>query len=347
MATHRYRTLTVLLSSALLLAGSTVPARAAGTGTDATSSVSGAATRSGLIRSGVARVGTRITIASAPRVAARKKLLPAASPSPSPTATTTATVSPSPSPTATATATATANPLVNSPSGVAAPVGDLPGWRQLYVDDFATAVPTGSFPGVYKTHWDVYLDGWKDTSKNGTYMPSKVMSVHDGLMDYYVHSENGVHMVSAPWLKDTKGQTYGRYSVRFRADKLPGYKTAWLLWPDSERWPDDGEIDFPEGDLDGTSTISGFSHYATSTGGQTVFPTSATYQDWHTATIEWLPGQVTFVLDGKVIGTATKNVPSTAMHWVLQTETALSGGAPSSTVAGHVLVDWVALWTRA
>jgi len=42
------------------------------------------------------------------------------------------------------------------------------------------------------------------------------------------------------------GLLYGRYAIHFKADPVPGYKTSWLLWPDSEKWPQDGEIDFPE-----------------------------------------------------------------------------------------------------
>lgn len=235
--------------------------------------------------------------------------------------------------------------LTDSPSGEAAPVGDLPGWHQTYVEDFGKAAPTGSFVSTYGAHWGAYDDGWKDTSKNGTYMPSKVLSVHNGVLDYSVHSENGQHLVSAPFVKQTFGQVYGRYSVRFRSDALAGYKTAFLLWPDSERWPDDGEIDFPEGNLD--SSISGFAHNASAAGGQVEVTTGATYAQWHTATIEWAPGKVTFALDGKVMGGSTHNVPATAMHWVLQTETALDGSAPANNVAGHVLIDWVALYTRA
>ena len=178
-------------------------------------------------------------------------------------------------------------------------------------------------------------------------MPSKVLSVHDGALDYYIHSENGVHMVSAPWVTTTKGQAYGRYSVRFKADALPGYKTAWLLWPDSESWPADGEIDFPEGNLGSTDHINAFAHYASSAGGQDAFSTSATYSSWHTATVEWIPGKITFYLDGAVIGTSTKMVPTNPMHWVLQTETNLDGYAPADSVAGHVYVDWVSVWTKA
>jgi hypothetical protein len=32
------------------------------------------------------------------------------------------------------------------------------------------------------------------------------------------------------------------------------------------------------------------------------------------------------------------------MHWVLQTETQLSGGAPSDSAAGHVQIAWVAVY---
>ena len=34
------------------------------------------------------------------------------------------------------------------------------------------------------------------------------------------------------------------------------------------------------------------------------------------------------------------------MHWVLQTETQLSGGAPSDSAAGHVYIDWVTAYAR-
>ena len=246
------------------------------------------------------------------------------------------------------------------------PIGDIMGangsWHQIFASDFNTAVPVGSFPGtVYSPTWTAYPDGWKDTSRNGTYYPSRVLSVvngvagaHAGVLNMYLHTEiiNGVpvHMVSAPVprLPGTTGfggELYGRYSVRFHIDPVPGYKTAWLLWPNSNVWPADGEIDFPEGNL--TGNISAFMHYASSSGGQSAFPTAVPEAGaWHIATIEWQPGKVTFILDGQVIGIATTLVPSAAMHFVLQTETQLSGGAPSNTAAGNVQLDWVAIYSR-
>ena len=49
--------------------------------------------------------------------------------------------------------------------------------HQVFADDFSTNVPLGSFPAAVSSSWgNSYPDGWKDTTKNGTYMPSKVVS---------------------------------------------------------------------------------------------------------------------------------------------------------------------------
>lgn len=80
------------------------------------------------------------------------------------------------------------------------------------------------------------------------------------MLDLFLHTRGGTPIGAAPVPIVTKawqGQTYGRYSVRFRADALPGYKVAWLLWPASDSWSE-GEIDFPEGGLE--STMWGFNH---------------------------------------------------------------------------------------
>jgi hypothetical protein len=238
------------------------------------------------------------------------------------------------------------------------PVGNLPGWTQVFAEDFTTDAALGSFtntssdsttlsaPSAYASKWTSYPNNWKDTSKNGTYDAAKTLSVSNGNLDIFLHSENGVHFVAAP-MPVLPVMTYGRYSVRFQADAVPGYKTAWLLWPDSEIWPADGEIDFPEGDLSGTDSIHGFMHFASASGGQDAFDSGAKYSGWHVATIDWTPGKVVYYLDGKVIGTSTTMVPSRPMHWVLQTESQLSGGAPADSSAGHVRIDWVTAYTYA
>jgi len=226
----------------------------------------------------------------------------------------------------------------------AMPVGNLPGWRQIFVDDFSTDVPLGSFPGTaYGGRWSGY-EGQRDTSGEGTYTNQWTVSVHDGVMDIYLRTENGTPLVAAPQprLPGRYGQTYGRYSVRFRADPVPGYKTAWLLWPDSDQWAD-GEIDWPEGPLSGDMYAANLrvgspGVFDLTTGGV------ATYGNWHIATTEWTPQAVVFFLDGREIGRST-SVPTTPMHWILQTET--DHGRPPADAAGHVEVDWVAVYERA
>jgi beta-glucanase (GH16 family) len=231
------------------------------------------------------------------------------------------------------------------------PVGDLAGWKQIFTDDFTKPVPLGSFPAAVSSKWSAYPSGSRDSSGRGRYSPDKVLSVSGGMLNMFIHSEGGTHLVAAalPELtaKATYGQLYGRYAVRFRADALTGYKTAWLLWPDSGRWPRDGEIDFPEGNLD--DVIKSYVHHqgASSSSDQDVFTTSARYSGWHTAITEWTPGKVVFLLDDQIVGQTTTRVPNTPMHWVLQTETALEGAAPTASTQGNVQIDWVAAWARA
>src|SRR5438105_6088158 len=232
---------------------------------------------------------------------------PAPTPVPTPGPTPIPTPAPTPAPTATPVPTPvpTPTPTPTPTPGTAMPVGDITdangSWHQVFAEDFNTPVPLGSFPGpVYGGRWGVYPNGWHDTSGNGTYYPSRVLSVNNGLLNMYLHTEiiNGVavHMVSAPVPRlpgstGFAGQAFGRYSVRFHIDPVPGYKTAWLLWPDSNVWPAGGEIDFPEGNL--TGSISAFMHYASSAGGQSAFPTSVPEAGaWHIATTEWQPGKI-------------------------------------------------------
>lgn len=250
-------------------------------------------------------------------------------------------------------------------SGECAP-GDLPGWQQVFMDDFATNVPVGGFsncdaywhqcfglPADVRAKWFAYPDGWKDSKGTGTYTPSKVMSIQNGLMNLYLHSENGVRMVAAPepiiagGVGSQGGLLYGRYAIRFRADLLAGYETAFMLWPDSEVWPRDGEIDFPEGDLAGSqwSTMYAYVHHqgATSSSDQDWFASGVPYGNWHTLIVEWLPSRVTFILDGRTLGTTTSGIPNTPLHWILQTPTSDDVLASLST-AGNLQIDWVAAW---
>ncbi|MDP4014871.1 MAG: glycoside hydrolase family 16 protein [Candidatus Nanopelagicales bacterium] len=233
------------------------------------------------------------------------------------------------------------------PSGM--PVGDLPGWKSVFAEDFNTTAPLGSFLSTY-SNFGAYPYPWTDTSRQersnpGYYHPGKTLSVASGVLDAWLHydSELGRYLVAAP-TPSLPEMTYGRFSMRLRAEKIPGYKIAPLLWPDSESWPDDGEIDFPEGDLTG-DPLKAFHHYARAAGGQDQFSAGVKPGAWHVYETLWSPGKVEFLVDGKSIGSSTKYVPSKPMHWVLQMETQIESTAPSKSAEGHVQVDWVKAYT--
>jgi beta-glucanase (GH16 family) len=137
--------------------------------------------------------------------------------------------------------------------------------------------------------------------------------------------------------------TYGRYSIRFKVTGAGGYGTAMMLWPNSDTWSD-GEIDYPEGDFDGTMQIfhhtmdpvkcaDGCSETDYS------FNTGVGFREWHTANTEWLPGKVSYYLDGNLLHTVTTSVPATGHRMTIQM-------APTSAPAtsGHFLIDWVAIY---
>lgn len=234
-------------------------------------------------------------------------------------------------------------PPVRTRRAGAAPIGDLNGWHEVFADDFTTAEP--NWPGVYAGRWSEY-HGVRDTTGHGDYT-AKSISVHNGLLDLHLHTVNGRPQVAAPYPLPQgpgglRGLKYGRFVVRFRSDNLYGYKTAWLLWPDDNNCQH-GEIDWPEGELSGV--MWGYVHKVNNHPVNALWvKSSQTYTSWHTAVVQWVPSGVSFFLDGKRVATTSES-PSVAMHWVLQTETETNGHVPSASEDGHVLIDWVALYT--
>jgi hypothetical protein len=270
---------------------------------------------------------------------------------PTPISTLTPTPTPTLTPTSTPTSTSTSTPApIATPSGLS-PTASNQGWKQIFAEDFKTDVPVGSFPGkVYGNEFTVYPDGTKDTAGQqgapSRYYPSKVASVSNGMLNLYLHTENGTPMGAAILPVLPGNHLYGKYTIHFRSDALSGFKVAWLLWPDSENWPHDGEMDFPESSLN--DTINAFMHYKGGTSGsdQDAYTTKTTYTSWHTTSIEWSPQKVNFILDGQLIGTSTAHIPDTAMHWVIQTEACLPS-CPASSTAGNVQIDWLAAYSPA
>jgi beta-glucanase (GH16 family) len=95
-----------------------------------------------------------------------------------------------------------------------------------------------------------------------------------------------------------------------------------------------------------SDAVNGFVHHQGARRGSDQASVKVPYDSnaWHTAVIEWSPDLVVFTLDGVEVRRITERVPSTPMHWVLQTETMLTSKRPPKTAAGNVQIDWVAVW---
>jgi hypothetical protein len=250
------------------------------------------------------------------------------------------------------------------------PMGDIGPWKQTFAEDFNIPAPRGTFTSnrYYLDKFDWYGDGVPDTAQQNMndhvysgYYPTDVLEVKNGMLIKHLHTapveggreQGNAYISKAATLvpmdqpKATRSgwhyTLYGKYTIRFRADPVSGFKTAWLLWPQSEKWPRDGEIDFPEGNLDGS--ISAFMHRqeGTSGGDQDVFHTKTGYGEWNTASIEWMPGRINFILNGKLVGCSDERIPNTPMRWTVQTESCL-GGCPSKNAKGKLEIDWMTMY---
>lgn len=237
-----------------------------------------------------------------------------------------------------------------APSGEAVPVGDLRHWRQVLRQDFTKDARTGRFDAAYPG-WSGY-DGITDTSRQtarpadqrGLWSNRTTVRVRNGLLECDIHTSGVTPQVCAITPTRTgrwwEGSMYGRYSVRFRADRMPGYKIAWLLWPQGDDW-NCGEIDFPEGSLAGTAT--GAAHRLGAPESTPFFVDTRTRMTaWHTATISWRPGRVTYRLDDRTWSTTNPSVvPTHPMRWALQAESRISAKAPDRAVRGRIQIDWL------
>jgi beta-glucanase (GH16 family) len=128
-----------------------------------------------------------------------------------------------------------------------------------------------------------------------------------------------------------------------------------MLWPISENW-NEGEIDWPEGNLNGKMYPASAVKGSYKDGRMTFQPPVRVYSptdssDWHVATTEWTPGKVKWFWDGVLVSETSvpSGVPTTRFRWTLQAETEVGEDAavPTTEVAGHLQIDWAVQYAYA
>ncbi|GAA1018419.1 hypothetical protein Aple_074170 [Acrocarpospora pleiomorpha] len=145
-------------------------------------------------------------------------------------------------------------------------------------------------------------------------------------------------------------QMYGRWEARFRSERGAGYSPVILLWPKTERWPADGEIDIIEVPWSARDKAMHYIHNGpkNTKRGHTF---KGDFTRWHTVAVEWLPTKVTYWVDGKKswVVTDPKLIPKTShMHLTLQNDWGCNMWAPcrNAQTPDHVTmyVDWVKVY---
>ena len=220
-------------------------------------------------------------------------------------------------------------------SFLARPAAAADVWVKTLSETFDTDAAAGKVATKYVNKMVVYHDSDKYRSSN--------LSVHHGKLD--VNLKGGAAFYFRPTPK-TKGQTYGRFKIKFKVTGGFGYSAAFQLWPiaqpgesSHDAWSR-GEIDFPEGRFGPTRQIFGFHHTTTCTPGcqpAIRVPTGETFMETHTTEIVWTPRSVSYYIDGRLLTSIDKHKPVGDHRFTVQ-----SGADSPDARPGHLYIYSVA-----
>lgn len=213
----------------------------------------------------------------------------------------------------------------------AASIGSARGWPLVADDEF-------DGDAIDRSHWDVYHG--RTTGDVGKQSPSAV-SVADGTLQITAHGD------TSGGLSWDNGQTYGRWEARVKVQPAAGYGPVVLLWPDSGKWPQDGEIDFMEVPQPQRTVNHVTVHYGDDNT-QDSTSQNGDFSQWHDYAVEWEADHITAWIDGKQVFTTTNaaEIPHGPMHLAIQQDIGPIDDwipAPDASTPSTVKldVDWV------
>jgi hypothetical protein len=239
--------------------------------------------------------------------------------------------------------------LVTQPNTVTPPPTTTPPTTPPVTGDGTTAASTFNWGSVVtgdefnytgapdSTKWDVYSG--PGHAGNGLRSPSQV-------------AIDGTKMVMSGTANGTTGgmsakfanQKYGRWEIRAAASGDNEYHMVSILWPDSQNWPCDGEIDYAE--TTGSFSIVNFFHHYSCANSQTSSNKAIDVTQFHNYAVDWSPTGITGYVDGvKWFEDVTPaHQPPGSMHQTLQLD-----WFPDATAdgTGQMLVDWVRVYAAA
>ncbi len=207
-------------------------------------------------------------------------------------------------------------------------------WKLVFQEDFeGKAVDTQV--------WAMYDGPGHD--RNGLRKPS-AFAVADGNLIITAQMIDG-HLVSGG-MAHRENYRYGKFEFRVRTEADPSQAVSGvvLTWPQSEKWPEDGENDIYEtGTNASREPFHTFIHYD-ETNQQHHFQHDADGSEWQVMAMEWEPDELRIYRDGELVWTLTDRVaiPQVPHHICLQLD------AFKKEMKGTVkmYVDWVRIYQK-
>jgi hypothetical protein len=215
------------------------------------------------------------------------------------------------------------------------PSEDTTNWVLVFEENFdSTAVDT-------KNWWPYTTSGHNN---NGLRRP-EALTVADGILTVTAQMKDETLISGA--MSHRKNYTYGKFEFRVKADADPSGATSAvvLTWPQSEKWPDDGENDIfethsslnPNRTFFETNILSGLPQNKWSKGRYTLDATQ-----WHVVTMMWKADAIRIYIDDKLRWKLTDPdaIVDKPHHLCIQ----LDAFQPTMTGVSRMYVDWVKIY---
>ncbi|MFC2532523.1 MAG: glycoside hydrolase family 16 protein [Capnocytophaga ochracea] len=199
-------------------------------------------------------------------------------------------------------------------------------------------------------NWAVYDNEYLE--KEGKLKPENTrrtyaIEVKDGFLNCLIdrdYKREGMFITGG--IAHKKNYKYGKFEFRIRMDEDPHKSSSGLglTWPESEKWPDDGENDIYETNHEDNAWNT-YIHYAVSGKDQQYQQSFRNYSktDWHIVAMEWAPEYIKIYIDGKLEWTLKDPIAMAKAphHLCFQTEKDIN---KPFTKQLKLQVDWVKVY---
>jgi beta-glucanase (GH16 family) len=232
--------------------------------------------------------------------------------------------------------------------------GQASAWTLAFRDEFNdTALDSTKWDTKYPRSGDMVYSNW--TNGEAQWYKRANISEGGGSLRLTAKREKTTSPYSGRTFNYTSGLVhskpafnfrYGKMAARMKLPKGSGFWPAFWTWPSNEQWPP--ETDAMEFYGDNARLIYQTYHGHNGANGSSVRHTDWT-AGWHTFTVDWQPGRLTWYVDGLATKTVTE-APSLNMYLIANLAIANGARAPapnaSTRFPSSLKIDYIRVWKR-